>query len=480
MVQRRPALMKDIFYAVGAQAVSLSASVAVSFLLPKVIGAADYAYWQLFLFYVTYINLSRLGLLDGLYLRLGGREYEELEHPLLACEWRLFLGFQCIAAAAVWGVLAPSMTDPDRTFVLAACCVCMVLINSNNFFSYVLQAVNQTRRYSVSVMIQNLFWFLAVAAVLLFRLYTYKVIVGMYVAGHAAAGAYLARGTRALRRPARAPASMVWADIRANIRCGLVLMLSVYAGNFVLGSARMVIDRAWGVEMFGYVSFALTLANCVLAFINRVSVVLFPALRRVKAERQAEACRLLSDLLDLFLPAVLLGYLPICLLVRWWLPQYTASLPFLVYFLPVCAFDGRMQLLCSTYFKALRRERLLLVINCITAAASGAAAWAGSYLAGDIRLAAAGLMAAVILRSLVSEALLARMLRMPACARLAGECALAAVYLATALCLPEYAAFGVYLVAYLGHLWLRRGRLREIWQAAAAGRTKKGGTLCGS
>lgn len=475
MARRCPALLSDILYAVGAQGVSLAASVAVSFIAPKLIGAADYAYWQLFLFYVTYVNLSRLGLIDGLYLRLGGRDYAALDHSLLGSEWRLFVGFQVIAAFAVYFVLLPQAAGPDRQFVLAACCVCMVVVNSNNFFSCLLQAVNQTRRYSVSVMLQNLFWFLAVAVMLVFRLYSYKVIVILYGAGHVCAGVYLARYTKELRCAARCPFLRVWADVWANVRCGLVLMLSVYAGNLVLGSARMILDRLWGVEVFGIVSFALTLANCVLAFINRVSVVAFPALKRVRPERQAEAFRFLQELLDLAMPAVLLGHLPLCLLVRWWLPQYTASLPFLVFFLPVCAFDGRMQLLSSTYFKALRRERLLLVINGISAAASGALALAGSCLVRDIRFVAAGILAVVAARSVIAERLAARLLRQPAGTGLVWECALAAVYLAAWLYLPEAAAFGAYAAAYFGSLWLRRAKLRELWiQMKGRGRAQCG------
>lgn len=472
-----PKLFKDMLYAVGAQAVSLAASVAVSFLAPRFIGAGSYAYWQLFLFYVTYINLSRLGLIDGLYLRLGGRDYAELDHPLLACEWRLFVLFQCGAAALTFAVLCRGGLEPDRRFVAAACCVCMVLINSNNFFSYVLQAVNRTKQYSVSVMLQNLAWFAAVGAILAFRLYTYKVLVVLYVAGHLAAGLYLAAHAKEIWRGPRCPVRATWADIKASVRCGLVLMLSVYAGNLVLGSARMIVDRALDVETFGYLSFALTLANCVLAFISRVSVVLFPALRRVTAQRQAEAYRLASELLGLVLPAVLLGELPARLLVRWWLPQYEPSLPYLAFFLPVCVLDGRMVLLCSTYFKALRREGLLLGVNLAAAAASAALALAGSVWVRNLRFIAASLLAVTAVRSIVSETMVARLLGQRALRPLLREGALVAVYLAASLCLPAYAAFGVYLLVYLVYLWTERGTVRALWGRAAG---QGGGEGCES
>jgi hypothetical protein len=75
--------LKNVFYALGAQVISLTASILVSFIVPKLIDVSNYAFWQLFLFYVTYINISRLGYIDGLYLRLGGKKYDELDHNKL-------------------------------------------------------------------------------------------------------------------------------------------------------------------------------------------------------------------------------------------------------------------------------------------------------------------------------------------------------------------------------------------------------------
>ena len=76
-------VIKNFIYAFGAQLVSLTASLILTFIAPALLGVEQFAYWQLFLTYVTYVNISRLGLNDGLYLRLGGKKYEELDHDLL-------------------------------------------------------------------------------------------------------------------------------------------------------------------------------------------------------------------------------------------------------------------------------------------------------------------------------------------------------------------------------------------------------------
>ena len=47
--------------------------------------------------------------------------------------------------------------------------------------------------------------------------------------------------------------------------------------------------------------------------------------------------------------------------------------------LPLCIFDGKMNLVCATYFKVLRRERFLLLVNLISMALSIVLSIFGAY-----------------------------------------------------------------------------------------------------
>lgn len=46
-----------------------------------------------------------------------------------------------------------------------------------------------------------------------------------------------------------------------SIRIGINLTIANIAGNLILGGGRFIIDRYWGIEDFGEVSFSLTLTN---------------------------------------------------------------------------------------------------------------------------------------------------------------------------------------------------------------------------
>ena len=455
-------LIKNFIYAFGAQVVSLSASLAVTFIVPSLIGVSEFAYWQLFLTYVTYINISRLGLMDGLYLRLGGKKYEELNYDLLSQERRYFIGFQLLVAIGVLVSILTLNLEGDRTFVLLACCVCIVIINANNYLGYILQAVNLTRIYSVSIILQNLTWFVAVFCILFVRIYSYKVIVVLYVIGHLCAGIYLMWNAREIIKHRRFNRKAVFQDIKENVRCGIKLMVAAYAGNLIIGSTRMIIDASWGIEIFGFFSFSLTLANVFLTFVQQVSIVVFPALRRVEKERQKDAYYLLRNILSLVLPIVMLGYFPITIIVHYLMPQYEQSLFYLPIFLPICTFDGKMQMVCSSFFESMRKESTLLLINLITLASSIFMTVLGAVVVDSIEFVAYGLLVIVAMRSIISEYILSRFMSVSIKKELIQEIGIVLAFIIFSRHLSSQYMFIVFGLIYAVYIIGNKDRIRKV------------------
>lgn len=455
-------VIKNSIYAFGAQIVSLVASLVITFGASALIGVEQFAYWQLFLTYVTYVNVSRLGLIDGLYLRLGGKEYKELNYNLLSHERQVFMGFQILVAIGMLIVILKMNFNEDRRFVLIACCVCLVIVNANNYLIYILQAVNLTRIYSVSIVLQNSTWFIAVAIIVIFKIYSYKVMILCYILGHVCAGIYLIFYAKEIVRHRYAEIKDVLTDIKENIKCGMQLMIATYAGNLIIGSVRMIIDGAWGVEVFGYFSFSLTLANVFLTFINQVSIVIFPALRRVNSKQQKNVYDLMRNALSFILPLVMLGYFPITIFVQKLLPNYTKSLLFLPMFLPICTFDGKMQMMCSSFFKSMRKEFVLLKINIITLCCSIIMALVGSFLVKNVYFVAIGILCVIAFRSIISELILARYMKVSIKVELLQEIIIVALFVIGALAFPAHIMFILYLFIYIGYIVLNKKRLLNV------------------
>lgn len=454
--------LKNFVFAFGSQVVSLLATLVVTFISPKLIGVEDFAYWQLFLTYVTYVNITRFGLNDGLYLRLGGKEYRELNYSLLSQERRVFILFEILVAFIISIVISKLNISADRKFILQSCCICIILINANGYLIYILQAVNLTRIYSLSVMIQNSTWFIAVAIIYFAKIYSYKVIIVMYIFGHLLAGIYIGYKAKEIVCYKKENLFIVLADIKSNISCGIKLMIASYVGSFIIASVRIIVDIAWGVKIFGYFSFSLTLANVFLNFINQVSIVVFPALRRIKPDKQKEVYFFMRNVLRFILPIVMLGYLPIVIFVEIFLNNYTTSLKFLPIFLPICTFEGKMQMMCSSFFKSMRKENTLLRINVITLVISILIALLGAFYIKNIYFVAFGILFVVALRSVLSEIILAKYMQENIKGEIFQELLLVFLFIVGAINLNPLEMFISFSIIYLLYLAINIKSLKGI------------------
>ncbi len=454
-------VLKNFFSAFGAQLVYLAASLCVYFVLPNLIGEAQFGYWQLFLTLVTYVNISRLGVMDGNYLRLGGKKYEELDFDLLSKQRRCFVIFQFFVSIIFLAVVFALNLEKERTFVLIACSICVVLINANNFIGYILQAVNLARKSSFSFLLQNVAWLVGLFVVVVFKIYDFRVMVIFYILGHLAGGIYLAFQMKEIYRFSTVRLSEVFKDLKESIRCGIKLMISLYAGTLVLASARVIVDGGFGIVIFGFFSFSLTLANLLLSFINQVSTVVFPALQTVPREKQGDVYYILRNGLSFILPIMMLGYFPITLIVGWILPTYTNSLLFLPIFLPICTFDGKMQMLCTPFFKSFRKETMLMIINVVTLAITIAISSIGAFVLNDIKFISYSLLIIVALRSIVSELILAHLMKTHIYLELAQEIFIVVAFVVGSAFFSALWMFIGYFVMYALYLLINIKRIKK-------------------
>ena len=61
--------------------------VLITLLLPRFIGVEQYSYYQLYIFYASYVGFLGLGWHEGVYLELGGKYYSSIDKQLYKSQW---------------------------------------------------------------------------------------------------------------------------------------------------------------------------------------------------------------------------------------------------------------------------------------------------------------------------------------------------------------------------------------------------------
>ena len=139
-VREKGGISSNVAYAFAAQGIALISSFLMTLVVPKVLGVLEYAYWQLFIFYAGYVAIALFGIGDGVYLRLGGKHYEELDKGSLKAELRIVFVMQSAIASVLLAVVLSVDIDGNLRFVLVMLLIYGVVQNVYGFISPILSS----------------------------------------------------------------------------------------------------------------------------------------------------------------------------------------------------------------------------------------------------------------------------------------------------------------------------------------------------
>lgn len=448
-------------FAFVAQGFALCVSFIMSFFVPKILGTQEFGYWQLFIFYSNYVSLLQFGLNDGIYLIYGGRTRDELDLPTIRAVFRANLLFQLLVAAVIMVCAVCLIDNQSRMQVLIATGLYAFLFNVTYFIGFLFQATNEVKKYSVSQVIDRLFFLIVLVFLIVVRVDSFVPYVAAFLFGRCVAFGYAIIAGRDFIWGPRAREGVMKECLR-DMRVGIKLTFANMASLLVLGIFRFVVDAQWSIEVFGQFSLALTLVSFFLTFISQISMVLFPTLRRVRKEDLAHFFQSVSGLLAAIMPIAYIIYTPMAIVLSYWLTAYGDALRYFALLLPICVFDSRMSILGTTILKVARKETFLLVLNCATVLLSFILALVGAVILHDLRAMCLFAVVSVAARALVAEVSLSKNLGLPIASHISlliGELALACIFIAVNSACSELLAGALVLIAYLAFLLIFRNAI---------------------
>ena len=457
-------ILQNISVAFLAQGVGMLLSIIQSLIVPVLLGVREFGYWQLYLFYVSYVGFFHFGLSSGVYLVLGGLSRDEMDKDAVKSQFIFGVIYQSIIAVVVCILSQLLPFEEERSFVIFNTGIYLVLQNAATYMMNTLQCMNETKKSSVSKIIERVSFFVPLVVLMFRRAASFKPFVLAYSFSTIIQLFYLGWNLRdfiAAKWLGLLKAALLSIQ---SIKIGINLMLANIASMLILGIARYCIDSSWGIETFGQLSLALSLVSFFLSFVSQASMVLFPALRQ---SGNAEVTAFFSDARDalsLIFPVVYCLYFPMVWLLSKWLPNYLEGLDYLVLLLPICVFDSKMSVVGNTYFNVLRKERAMLLLNIAAAALSFAFSFAGVYIASSVTVVICGMTATIILRSIIAESYISKQLNASHSSISITEILITVSFVILTKLFPSLIAAPLFVGVYATYLFAYRERLGILYR----------------
>lgn len=448
--------IKKMSYAISSNLISFIVSALVVLIIPKLIGVEEYGYWQLYIFYSSYVGFLHFGWNDGIYLRFGGEEYKNLNKRLFFSQFIQLSATQISIGIFIWFGSTLFVTDLNRDFIIKMVSIVTILMNTRYMLFFILQATNRIKEYARLTMLDRIVYIFLVIIFLLFGVRNYKLLIFADLVGKFISLFFAMLTCKNIVFNKVNIFYLTISETIENINVGIKLMFANIASMLIIGVVRFGIESTWDVATFGKVSLTLSISNMMMIFINAVGIIMFPILRRTNQDKLASVYSNMRDFLMVLLLGILLMYYPIKSVITSWLPQYADSLLYMALVFPMFLYEGKMALLINTYLKTLRKEKVMLRINLISMCISIVMTVISTQIVKNLDIAILNIVILLALRSALAESYLAKELNITVKKDILLEVLMTSVFIFTGWFVNSWITMFLYGLAYILYLLIKR------------------------
>ena len=442
-------IFKNLSYAVMTNLVTFVTSVVSTAILPKVMGVTEYSYWQLYMFYATYVIYLQLGWLEGIYLREGGKSYAYLDKQSYHRQLRCLMLYAVILCAIIILITLPANQTVEKKYVFIGVALYLILIFIKTFFSYIFQATGEISVYERINIIERLIFCIGMIVLIFIGMTTFWQMIVFDLAARIVGLSIALYYAKDIIKAKPAKFQIVRRDIKENIQSGSKLMFATVAGLLIIGIIRWCIEQHWNIETFGKVSFTISISNLVVTFIGAVSVVLFPMLRHIQnRNKQVKLYQHIRIVLGVVAFFLMIFYLPMKYIIELSLPDYQESVRYMALIFPICFFESKMSILILTFLKTLRKEKIILEVNLISVLISIVVAAVTIFMLDNLPLAVFGIFIVLAVKCILAELFLAKYLEIDVRSMIIEEVLLSLLFVVANWSVQGVKGFIVYVIGF--------------------------------
>lgn len=454
-------ILENITYTFTANILTMLISIIMTLILPKFLGVTDYSYYQLYIFFISYVGFFHFGWIDGIYLKIGGMEYNDLEKSNYVTQFWMLNLLEIIIAAIISIFALFTIKNIDKSFVLISTSVCGVITILRTYLLFILQSTNRIKEYAKYTRVDRFIYFALVIVFLFLGFKNYKIILYIDIFSKLVALVLCANKMKDIVFGKLNISKNTLLEIFENISIGIKLMLANIASTLIIGVVRFGIQKNWDIETFGKISLTLNISNLLMTFINAVAVIMFPLLRREEESNLPKIYVILRNTLMIFLYMMLIFYYPIKLILSTWLPQYADSLRYMALLFPICIYESKMSMLINTYLKSFRKEKSMLIINTISLILSLILTILSVFILNNLTLAILSIVFLLGFRCVIGELVLTKIMNILIYKDIILETVLTAIFIISSWFINNMFCSIIYTCFYLIYVFIKRKDIKR-------------------
>lgn len=263
-------MKKGLFKVFFANIVYLILNLLINFLIPKYVSIDSYSLIKTYALYISYAGFFSIGYNDGMYLKYGGKNLEEIDKKELSDN---FINYIILIFFMFILILLSSIILKDN--ILIAFSFGMVSYNLLSYLKSLYQATGKFGLYGICLNVEKILIFIfTFLGIYIFKSDSYlfyvwvQVIVGLLVSGYLFI--IFQKNFNIFKY-----GKFKFTEIKENIKSGIVLMLGNFSNILFTGMDRWFVKFLLNSFSFAMYSFAASMEGIVNVFISPITITMY-------------------------------------------------------------------------------------------------------------------------------------------------------------------------------------------------------------
>lgn len=356
--------LKNIAFITFSNVLKLISSILIGFVIPKILGVTDFGYYKIFILYMTYIGLFHFGFIDGIYLKFGGSNYEDLSKQKFRSYFRflLYLELLIVFIGIIFSIV---FLQGEREFIFIMLFINLLAINMTTYFQFISQITSRFKEYSSRIIILSITNIIIVIILYVFNLNDYRIYTQLIVITNFLLLIWYIYTYKDIVFGSSNSIRDEKYNIKDFFKYGVILLLANLSTTLVLTVNKQIVEIFFSVDDFGIYSFAYSMLAIITVVVSAVSVVLYPTFKKIDFEKLIIQYDKLNRFIILTVTIGLIGYFPLLWIVPKFLPEYIDSLIIFRVAIPGLLFSSSISAIKHNYFKVANKNNHYFYISLV-------------------------------------------------------------------------------------------------------------------
>ena len=350
-MSNKKSLKKGMLQILFANILNMMFSIGTNFLLPKFLSIDSYSQIKTYQLYITYVAILHLGYNDGMYLKFGGKNLDEIQHDELQKNISTVVVFQAIVTiGSVW----VAFLLKDTALLMAA--VAILPQNMIAYFKNFYQAVGEFKKYSrIMNLTTGLTFAINVFLIGIIKTDEYVIYLIAYVILSTILWAMLEYSLYKDTKVNLFSFKFSWQELSNNVSAGILLLLGNFSSQLLTGMDRWFVKGLMDTVAFAQYSFAVSMENFLNVAVTPISVTMY---NYFCTHDDDEDILNIRELVILFATIIVAAAFPVKFILEIFLNQYIDSAPVIFFLFSAQIFYIVIKGVYVNLYKALKMQKL--------------------------------------------------------------------------------------------------------------------------